>query len=108
MRATQATRDHRETFTSKDLKPCEKFVGKDYMSFEVGIDDQYTQFFFSRDVQPEILDWVDHNAARVWAAIQELTFNTFDELLEQINKHGVEMHGEDDWEMMTKESKMTW
>ena len=108
MRATQATRDHRETFRSKDLKPCERFVGKDHTSFDVGIDDQYTQFFFSKDVPQEIIDWVEENKYKVWAAIEEITFESFDDLIKQINEWGVEFNGDDDWEMMTKESKMTW
>jgi len=105
MKATSATRDHHETFRSKDLKPCEKFVGKDHTSFEVGIDDQYTCFFFSKDVPAEIQKWVDDNKYDVCPAIDELTFESFDDLLKQINEWGLEFHGDEDWKTLTKESK---
>jgi len=102
MKITQCTRDHRGTFGSKTLRRCEKFVGKNYDASECGIDDQYTQFYFSEDVPHEIANWIFSNRHSIWHLVEDITFNDFDDLVAQINARGTEW--DEEWEMVTKES----
>lgn len=104
MKITQCTRDHRETFTSKELRKCEKFVGESPFVEEWGIDDQYTQFYLSKDVSEEIMDWIFGNRYSIWHLVTDITFNDFDDLIKQINARGMEWD-EDSWEEVSKESK---
>lgn len=103
MKITQCTRDHRETFDSETLDACEEFVGKNYDASEYGIDDQYTQFYFSEDVPYEIANWIFSNRHSIWHLVTDITFNDFDDLIAQINARGTEWDWEG-WEMVTKES----
>jgi len=104
MKITQCTRDHRGRFTSKELRVCEKFVGENHDAAEYGIDDQYTQFYFSEDVPYEIGNWIFTNRHSIWHLVEDITFNDFDDLVAQINARGTEWD-EDSWEMVTKESQ---
>ena len=104
MKMTQCTRDHRETFTSKEIRRCEKFVGKNHDSEEFGIDDQYTIFFFSEDVAPDIKEWVYNNRYCIWHLVEDVTFNDFDDAIAQINAKGMEWDA-DCWEPLDKTSK---
>ncbi len=104
MKITQITRDHRETFTSKEIRKCEKFVGKNHDADEIGIDDQYTQFFFSEDVSEDVRDWIYYNRYTIWHLVEEITFNDLDDLITQINERGMEWDA-DSWEELSKESK---
>jgi hypothetical protein len=104
MKITQCTRDHRETFDSETLDACEAFVGNNYNDAEYGIDDQYTQFYFSEDVSEEIMDWIFGNRYSIWHLVEDITFNDFDDLIKQINARGMKWD-EDSWEELNKESK---
>jgi hypothetical protein len=104
MKITQCTRDHREHFTSKELRKCETFAGERCIAEEWGIDDQYTQFYFSKDVSEEIIDWVIGNRYCIWHLVQDITFNDLEDLIAQINAYGAEWGG-DCWEELSKESK---
>ena len=104
MKITQITRDHHETFTSKELRKCEKFVGESPIVEEWGIDDQYTQFYFSKDVSEEIIDWVIGNRHCIWHLVESITFNDLEDLIAQINVKGTEWDA-DYWEELSKESK---
>jgi hypothetical protein len=96
MQITQCTRDHRGRYTSKELKACEKFVGKNERSFEEGIDDQYTLFFFSHDCVQEVIAWVLNNKYDVWHLIEDISFTSLDDLKRQVNERGKEF--DEDWE----------
>lgn len=104
MKITQCTRDHRGRFTSKELRKCEKFVGESPIVEEWGIDDQYTQFYLSKDVSEEIMDWIYDNRYSIWHLVEDIAFNDFDDLIKQINERGMEWD-EDSWEELNKESK---
>lgn len=104
MKITQITRDHREHFTSKMIRACEKFVGKNHHVDEVSIDDQYTQFFFSEDVSEDVRDWVYDNRYSIWHLMEEITFTDLDDLIKQVNERGMEWDA-DSWEHLDKESK---
>ena len=99
MKITQCTRDHRETFTSATLGSCETFVGNDYHACELSVDDQYTQVYFSADVVDEIKEWIYENIASIWHLIEDITFNDFDDLVNQINEAGTEW--DEEWELVT-------
>ena len=104
MKITQCTRDHRGRFTSKELRACEKFVGKNHDADEIGIDDQYTQFYYSEDVSQDVRDWIYDNRYTIWHLVEDITFNDFDDLIKQINERGMEWD-EENWEHLDKESK---
>ena len=103
MKITQCTRDHRETFDSKTLDACEAFVGTNHDAEECGIDDQYTQFYFSEDVPCEICEWVYMNRHCIYHLLQDITFIDFDDLIKQINARGTEW--DEDWEEVSKASQ---
>lgn len=104
MKITLCTRDHRETFDSKTLDACETFVGESHNAEEWGIDDQYTQFYFSKDVSEEIIDWIISNRHCIWHLVIDLTFNDLEDLIAQINAKGTEWDG-DCWEELSKASQ---
>ena len=103
MKMTSITRDHRETFTSKMIRLCEKFVGKDHDADEIGIDDQYTQFFYSKDVTPDVRDWIYNNRYSVYHLVDDITFRDLDDLIAQVNARGMEW--DEEWEPLDKDSK---
>ncbi len=103
MRAITTTRDHRETFKAKHLQPAEKYVGKGHHACEVGIDDQYTIFYFSKDVAEEIIDWcLSSNKYMIWHLLESgMEFSSLDDLIGKINAAGKEWD-EDSWEDLVK------
>lgn len=103
MKITSITRDHRETFSSKMIRQCEKFVGKHHDSYEFGIDDQYTEFFFSKEVVQDIINWVIDNRYRIYHLVEDITFNDLDDLIAQVNARGEEW--DEEWEPLDKDSK---
>lgn len=104
MKITSITRDHRETFSSKMLRDCETFVGEEHDADEVGIDDQYTQFFYSKDVASDVKDWIYNNRYSVWHLVDDIIFRDLDDLIAQINARGMEWDAES-WEMLDKDSE---
>lgn len=107
MKITSITRDHRETFTSKHLRPCERFVGKDHDADEVGIDDQYTLFYYSSDVPPELKDWVYDNRYSIWHLVDDIECKDFDDFICIINEKLKEWMEEQDepFEPLARDSK---
>jgi len=101
MKIITRTRDHRETFKSKYLKSAEDFVGEGSYDDEIGIDDQYTLFYFSADVPEVIIDWVFDNRYMIWHLLDDgIEFNSFSELVDKLNAAGLEWD-EDSWELLT-------
>jgi hypothetical protein len=101
MKIITRTRDHRESFKSKYLKSAEDFVGENHFTDEVGIDDQYTLFYFTDDVQIRIIDWVFDNRYMIWHLLEAgVEFNYFSVLVDKLNAAGFEWD-EDSWELLT-------
>lgn len=104
MKIITRTRDHRESFKSKYLKSAEDFVGEGSYDDEIGIDDQYTLFYFSADVPNVIFNWVFDNRYMIWHLLEDgIEFNSFSELVDKLNAAGLEWD-EDSWELITIES----
>ena len=85
------------------IRQCEKFVGKHHDSYEFGIDDQYTEFFFSKEVVQDIINWVIDNRYRIYHLVEDITFNDLDDLVAQVNARGEEW--DEEWEPLNKDSK---
>lgn len=85
------------------IRLCEKFVGKDHDADEIGIDDQYTQFFYSKDVASNVKDWIYNNRYNVYHLVEDITFNDLDDLIAQVNARGMEW--DEEWEPLDKDSK---
>jgi hypothetical protein len=105
MKIITRTRDHRETFKAKYLKSAEDFVGEGSYGNEIGIDDQYTIFYFSADVPDAIARWCLGGARyMIWHLLDDgIEFNSFSELVDKLNAAGLEWD-EDSWELLTIES----
>jgi hypothetical protein len=104
MKIITRTRDHRETFKSKYLKSAEDFVGEGSYDDEIGIDDQYTLFYFSADVPDAIARWcLGHVRYMIWHLLDDgIEFNSFRELVDKLNADGIEWD-EDSWELLDAE-----
>lgn len=89
MKATMTSRDHRDVHTSSSLLACETFVGPNHHAWENGLDDSYIAIYVSEDVTQEVSDWIDRNLQASYH-IQDLTFIDLDDLIDQINKAGME------------------
>lgn len=101
MKIITRTRDHRGSYKSKYLKEAEDYVGKAHFNDEMGIDDQYTTFYYSSDVPEVIVDWVVDNRYALWHLLEEgVEFNSFSELVDKINAAGFEWD-EDSWELLS-------
>jgi len=103
MKAIAITRDHRETFKAKHLKSAEKYVGKEHHACEVGINDHYTIFYFSKDVAKKIINWcLGSNKYKIWHLLESgIEFSSLDDLINKINDAGKEWD-EDSWEDLAK------
>jgi hypothetical protein len=100
MKIITRTRDHRESYTSKYLKEAEDFVGEAHFNDEIGIDDQYTIFYYTSDVPEVIVDWVVDNRYMIWHLLEDgIEFNSLSELVGKINAAGIEWD-EDSWELL--------
>jgi hypothetical protein len=55
--------------------------------------------YFSADVVEEIKEWVYENINSIWHLIEDITFNDFDDLVNQINGAGTEW--DEEWELVT-------
>lgn len=100
-RIISITRDHKETFTSKDFRRCENFVKGGYISVEEGIDDQYTIFYFSKDTSRKVIEWVVSNKYSISHLIGNgVKFVNLNDLIDLINKKGEEWDV-DSWEELT-------
>lgn len=103
MKCISITRDHRERFTSKVIRECERYVGKLGYNDEIGIDDQYTQFFFSAGTPVEVVDWVLDNRYSVWHLLGcGIEFNSFDDFIFKVNKLGLEW--DEEWDELDDNS----
>ena len=101
MKIITRTRDHRESYTSKYLKEAEDFVGEAHFNDEIGIDDQYTIFYYTSDVPEVIIDWVVDNRYMIWHLLEDgVEFNSLSELVGKINAAGLEWDIFD-WELLT-------
>lgn len=92
----------RESFESEYLKSAEDFVGEfhDY-NYEIGIDDQYTIFYYSSDVPEVIIDWVFDNRYMIWHLLDKgVEFNSFSALVDKLNADGIEWD-DDSWALLT-------
>lgn len=77
--------DHRETPRTKDLKPCEKFVGKDYNDYNEGVDDGYCIWYFSKDVPDHIRGWcIDNKYDTAFALSDGIEFTTTEEFYTKV------------------------
>jgi hypothetical protein len=104
MKIITRTRDHRATYTSGYLKEAEDFVGDRHCNDEMGVDDQYTSFYYTNDVPAAIIYWVVDNMGMIWHLLDEgVEFNSFSELVDKLNAAGLEWD-EDSWELLTIES----
>ena len=104
MKIIARTRDHRDSFSSKYLKSAEDYIGEKYFNDEIGIDDQYTMFYYTSDVPEVIVDWVVVNRYMIWHLLEDgVEFNTFSELVDKLNAAGIEWD-EDSWELLTIEA----
>jgi hypothetical protein len=105
MKIITRTRDHRESFKSKYLKSAEDFVGEGSYDDEIGIDDQYTLFYFSADVPDAIARWCLGDVRyMIWHLLDDgIEFNSFSELVDKLNAAGLEWD-KDSWELLTIES----
>jgi len=105
MKIITRTHDHRDNFSSKYLKSAEDFIGEGYYDYEIGIDDQYTLFYFSADVLDVIAKWCLGSARHtIWHLLEEgIEFNSFSELVDKLNAAGIEWDG-DNWELLTVEA----
>jgi hypothetical protein len=117
MKIITRTRDHRETFKAIYLKSAEGFVGEGSYGNEIGIDDQYTIFYFSADVPEAIARWCLGGARyMIWHLLDGgIEFNSFSELVDKLNAAGLGFQAvqryaagiewdEDSWELLTIES----
>ena len=101
MKIITRTRDHRESFESEYLKSAEDFMGENHFTDEVGIDDQYTLFYFTDDVQIRIIDWCLAERHAICFLLEDgVEFNSFSELVDKLNAKGIEWD-EDSWELLT-------
>ena len=71
MKIIARTRDHRDSFSSKYLKSAEDYIGEKYFNDEIGIDDQYTMFYYTSDVPEVIVDWVVDNRYMIWHLLED-------------------------------------
>lgn len=76
-------------------------MGEKHFAEEIGIDDQYTNFYYSSDVPEAIVDWVFDNRYMIWHLLDDgIEFNSFSELVDKLNAAGFEWD-EDSWELLT-------
>jgi len=103
MKIITRTRDHNESFESEYLKSAEDFVGEKHYNDEIGIDDQYTIFYYSSDVPEVIIDWVFDNRYMIWHLLEDgVEFNYFSVLVDKLNAEGL-VWDEDSWELLDAE-----
>lgn len=93
-------RDHKERFSVKDIRECDKFITSDDGEGdveEIGVDDMYVMFFFSKGMPGVAREWILSNRYKVWYPLTEgVEFNDLEDLVAAINKNGAEI-GEE-WE----------
>ena len=89
-KAITVGRDHRETWRSSDMEAIEKFVGKDYHSFEEGIDDGYNIFAFSKGTPDEVMNWVSENRYSAAGVLYDgISFSSLDDFIAKFNEIGI-------------------
>ena len=101
MKIITRTRDHREHYTSKYLKEAEDYGGDNHCNDEMGVDDQYTSFYYTSDVPEVVIDWVVDNLHMIWHLLDVgVEFNSLSELVDKVNAAGLKWDVFD-WEMLT-------